>query len=79
MQVNTKKYGGDAIKSYKVLMRKISRDGLYRELREKEFFVSKGEKRRKNKELGKLRTLKRIKLKQEEQAKKQSKSSKQKY
>jgi ribosomal protein S21 len=79
MQINTKKYGGDAIKSYKVLMRKISRDGLYRELREKEFFVSKGEKRRKNKELGKLRTLKRLKLKQEEQAKKQAKSNKQKY
>jgi ribosomal protein S21 len=69
MQVNTKKYGGDAMRSYKALMRKLNREGLYQELREKEFFTSKGEKRRKEKIQGAVRTQRKQKLRMEQLAK----------
>lgn len=69
MQVNTKKYGGDAMRSYKALMRKLNREGVYQELREKEFFTSKGEKRRKEKIQGTVRTQRKQKLRMEQLAK----------
>jgi ribosomal protein S21 len=56
MQVNTKKYNGDPIRSYKALMRKLSREGLYQELREREYFKSKGQKRREERIKGEMRT-----------------------
>jgi ribosomal protein S21 len=65
MQVNTRKYGGDAMRSYKALMRKLNREGVYQELREKEFFTSKGEKRRKEKVQGTVRTQRKQKLRME--------------
>lgn len=36
----------DAVKAYKVLMRKLKEDGFFRELKEKQFFKSKSEKAR---------------------------------
>ncbi len=60
MQVNTKKYGGDPMRSYKALMRKLNREGFYKELNEKKFYKSKGEKRR----LEKLQSTVRVKRKQ---------------
>jgi ribosomal protein S21 len=83
MQINTKKYGGDAMRAYKALMRKLNREGVYQELREKEFFTSKGERRRKEKVQGTVRTQRKQKLRMEHLAKelpprKQKNSSKQK-
>ncbi len=69
MQVNTKKYGGDPLRSYKALMRKLSREGLYQELKEREFFKSKGQKRREDKVQGTLRTEKKQRLRMEQLAK----------
>lgn len=83
MQVNTKKYGGDAMRSYKALMRKLNREGVYQELREKEFFTSKGEKRRKEKIQGTVRTQRKQKLRMEYLAKeippRKNKVNKQKF
>jgi hypothetical protein len=62
MQLSTKKYGGDALKTYKVLMRKLSREGHYLELKEKEFFKSKAQKRREDKLRGTVRTKKKLRL-----------------
>lgn len=62
MQLSTKKYGGDALKTYKVLMRKLSREGHYLELKEREFFKSKAQKRREDKLKGTVRTKKKLKL-----------------
>ena len=62
MQLSTKKYGGDALKTYKVLMRKLSREGHYLEVKEKEFFKSKAQKRREDKLKGTVRTKKKLKL-----------------
>ena len=69
MQVNTKKYGGDALRSYKSLMRKLNREGLYQELKEREFFTSRGEKRRKEKIQGTVRVQRKQKLHMEQLAK----------
>jgi ribosomal protein S21 len=69
MQVNTKKYGGDALRSYKALMRKLSREGLYQELKEREFFKSKGQRKREEKVQGTLRVAKKQRLRMEHLAK----------
>lgn len=69
MQVNTKKYGGDPMRSYKVLMRKLSKEGVYQELKEKEFFKSKGQKRREEEIKGTARTKKKLRIIQEQLAK----------
>jgi ribosomal protein S21 len=66
MQVNTKKYGGDAMRSYKALMRKLNREGVYQELKEKEFFTSKSEKKRKEKIQGTIRAERKHKLRMEQ-------------
>jgi hypothetical protein len=62
MQLSTKKFGGDPLRTYKALMRKLSREGHYLELKEKEFFKSKAEKRREDKLRGTVRTKKKLKL-----------------
>ena len=49
MQVYTKKYGNDSIRAYKSLIRKLNRENFYEELKEKEYFKSKGQKRREEK------------------------------
>ena len=46
MIVYTKKYKGDPLRAYKALMRKMSKEGFYKEFREKEYFKSKSQKNR---------------------------------
>ena len=50
MLVLTKKYGNDPIRAYKGLQRKLSREGFYEELRNKEAFKSKSQKKREDKQ-----------------------------
>jgi hypothetical protein len=69
MQLKTKKYGGDPLRTYKVLMRKLSKEGHYQEVKEKEFFKSKGEKRREDKVRNTARTKKKLRIIHERLAK----------
>jgi ribosomal protein S21 len=69
MLVKTKKYGGDPLRAYKVLMRKLSKEGHYQEVKEKEFFKSKGEKRREDKVRNTARTKKKLRIINERLAK----------
>lgn len=46
MKLSTKKYGGDPIRTYKILMKKLIKEGVIREAREKEFFKSKAQLKR---------------------------------
>ena len=62
MQLKTKKYGGDPLRTYKVLMRKLSKEGHYQEVKEKEFFKSKSEKRREDKVRNTARTKKKLRI-----------------
>lgn len=62
MQLKTKKYGGDPLRTYKVLMRKLSKEGHYQLVKEKEFFKSKGEKRREDKVRDTARTKKKLRI-----------------
>jgi ribosomal protein S21 len=69
MQLKTKKYGGDPLRTYKVLMRKLSKEGHYQEVKEKEFFKSKSEKRREDKVRNTARTKKKLRIIHERLAK----------
>lgn len=62
MQLKTKKYGGDPLRTYKVLMRKLSKEGVYQELREKEYFKSKSQKRREEEMRNTARTKKKLRI-----------------
>ena len=62
MQLKTKKYGGDPMRTYKVLMRKLSKEGHYQEVKEKEFFKSKGQKKREDKVRNTARTKKELRI-----------------
>jgi ribosomal protein S21 len=62
MQLNTKRYGGDPIRTYKALMRKLNREGYYQEIKEKEFYKSKAQKRREDAKRGEVRTKKKLAL-----------------
>jgi ribosomal protein S21 len=62
MQLNTKRYGGDPIRTYKALMRKLNREGYYQELKEREYYKSKSQKRREDAERGRVRTQKKLTL-----------------
>jgi ribosomal protein S21 len=62
MEILTKKYGGDPMRSYKALMRKLNREGLYKELKDREFYKSKSQRRREEKIQGTLRTQRKQKL-----------------
>lgn len=62
MQLKTKKYGGDPMRTYKVLMRKLSKEGHYQEVKEKEFFKSKGQKKREDKIRNTARTKKKLRI-----------------
>ncbi len=66
MQVNTRKYNGDPMRSYKALMRKLNREGLYQELREREYFKSKGQRRREERIQGEVRTKRKQRLRMEQ-------------
>jgi ribosomal protein S21 len=69
MQLSTRKYGGDPMRTYKVLMRKLSKEGHYQEVKEKEFFKSKSQKLRENKVRDTIRTKKKLRIIQEHLAK----------
>jgi ribosomal protein S21 len=69
MQLSTRRYGGDALRTYKVLMRKLNKEGHYQELKDKEYFKSKSQRRREDKVKNTIRTKKRLKLINERLAK----------
>lgn len=69
MQLLTKKYGGDPIRTYKALMRKLSREGHYQDVKEKEYFKSKAQKKREASERGRIRVQKKLRIIQENIAK----------
>lgn len=69
MQIYTRKYGGDPMRTYKVLMRKLSKEGYFQEVKEKQFFKSKSQKRREDEEQGTIRTKKKLRIIQETLAK----------
>ena len=69
MQIYTRKYGGDPMRTYKVLMRKLNKEGYFQELKEKTYFKSKSQKKRESEEQGTIRTKKRLRIIQEIQAK----------
>lgn len=46
MQVLTKKYNNDPVRAYKGLIRKLNREGFYEELKDREYFKSKGQRKR---------------------------------
>jgi ribosomal protein S21 len=69
MQVSTRKYGGDPMRAYKVLMRKLSKEGHYQELKDKEYFKSKSQKKREDKVRNTVRTKKKLKIINERLAK----------
>lgn len=58
MKISVKKYNNDVGKAYKVMMRKLNNEGYYTELRKREYFISKGEKERESKKVGRKRFLK---------------------
>ncbi len=62
MQVFTRKYGGDPMRTYKILMRKLNKEGHYQELKEKEFFKSKSQRKREDKVKGIARTKKKLRI-----------------
>lgn len=64
MQIVVK--NNEPIKAYKVLMKKLKKDGKFQTLRQKSAFQSKGAKRREKLKYAKLRESKRQAEKQEE-------------
>jgi hypothetical protein len=64
MIVHTRKYKGDALRSYKVLMRKLSKEGFYQESKRKEYFKSKSEVNRERLARSVAKEQKRQKLKE---------------
>jgi small subunit ribosomal protein S21 len=54
-------------KAMRILKKKLQEDGLFNELREREAFMSKGERRRKSAAAGKRRVQKKLEERMEEQ------------
>tara|TARA_R110000744_G_scaffold15538_1_gene43232 strand:- start:254 stop:556 length:303 start_codon:yes stop_codon:yes gene_type:complete len=48
-------YNNDVSKAYRILQKKLNSEGTLRELKEKEFFTSKGEKKRLDRKRGIVR------------------------
>lgn len=61
MQLLTRRYGNDPMKTYRVLMRKLNREGHYQELKDKQFFKSKSQKKREDKIRGTVRVKRKLK------------------
>ena len=61
MQLLTKRYGNDPMKTYRVLMRKLNKEGHYQEIKEKQFFKSKSQKKREDKIRGTVRVKRKLK------------------
>ena len=53
-------------KALRVLKKKLQEDGLFNELRDREYFMSRGERKRKERAAGKRRVQKNIKKRMEE-------------
>ena len=64
MRVDVRKNNVD--QALRILKKKLQIDGLFNELREREHFVSRGEKRRRAKAAGKRRNQKEQRKRQEE-------------
>ena len=64
MRVDVRKNNVD--QALRILKKKLQMDGLFNELREREHFVSRGEKRRRAKAAGRRRVLKDQKKRREE-------------
>jgi hypothetical protein len=64
MIVHTKRFKGDALRTYKVLMRKLNKEGFYQESKKKEHFKSKGEVKREKLARSVAKEQKRQKLKE---------------
>ena len=64
MRVDVRKNNVD--QALRILKRKLQMDGLFNELREREHFVSRGEKRRRAKAAGKRRNQKEQRKRKEE-------------
>ena len=64
MRVDVRKNNVD--QALRILKKKLQVDGLFNELREREHFVSRGEKRRRAKAAGRRRVLKDQKKRREE-------------
>jgi len=54
----------NAVKAYKVLMKRLNKDGFFKELKEKQYYMSKGERKREKHKLAVVKAKK-------EQAKRQ--------
>lgn len=64
MIVYTKKFKGDPLRAYKVLMRKLNKEGFYQESKKKDYFKSRGEVKREQEARGVVKEQKRQKLKE---------------
>ena len=64
MRVDVRKNNVD--QALRILKKKLQMDGLFNELREREHFVSRGEKRRRAKAAGRRRVLKEHQKRKEE-------------
>lgn len=60
MKVYTKSHNGDAVKAYRVLTRKLSKEGFYQELKDRESFKTKGQRRREKLKAAKSREKRRV-------------------
>jgi small subunit ribosomal protein S21 len=58
---------GNVEKALRVLKKKLQEDGLFNELREREFAMTKGERGRRNRAAGKRRQAKTLEKRMEEQ------------
>ena len=64
MRVEVRNNNGD--KAMKILKKKLTEDGLFNELREREAFVSKGEKKRHERDAAKRRQKRNLEKRMEE-------------
>jgi len=52
MKLSVKRYNNDVSKAYRILMRKLNKDGYYEETRRNKFYISKSEQQREEKKSG---------------------------
>jgi ribosomal protein S21 len=52
MKLSVKRYNNDVSKAYRILMRKLNKDGYYEEIRRNNFYISKSEQQREEKKSG---------------------------
>ena len=65
MRVEVRNHNVD--KALRILKKKLTEDGFFNELREREFYMSRGEKRRKERAAAKRRQKKNLEKRMEEQ------------